>query len=43
MDTNNKNEVVNQAKGLAKLLSIDISIKIFGIEILSYHFPPKNQ
>lgn len=36
-----KNEAVASAKGLARLLSIDLSIKIFGVEILSYHFPPK--
>lgn len=37
-----KNELTAQAKGLAKWFSVDISIKIFGVEILSYHFPPKS-
>ena len=34
-------DAVNQAKGLAKWLSIDLEIKIFGVSILKYHFPPK--
>lgn len=34
---------INQAKGLAKFLSVDICIKIFGVTIWEYHFPPKVQ
>ena len=34
-------KTINAAKGLAKWLSIDISIKIFGIELIAYHWPPK--
>ena len=33
---------VEQAKGLAKWLEIDIEIKIFGFTILKYHFPPQS-
>lgn len=32
---------INQAKGLAKFLAVDICIKIFGVTIWEYHFPPK--
>lgn len=32
---------VSQARGLAKFLSVDICIKIFGVVIWEYHFPPK--
>ena len=35
-------KLVNEARGLAKFLSIDFTVKIFGIEIISYHFPPQN-
>lgn len=41
MDEQSKNELVNDAKGLAKWFAVDISIKIFGITIWEYHFPPK--
>lgn len=34
--------IVNQAKGLAKFLAVDITIKIFGVTIWEYHFPPKS-
>lgn len=35
-------QVVNTAKGLAKFLSVDVKIKIFGVTIWEYHFPPKS-
>mgnify|MGYP006988871110 FL=1 len=41
MDDNRKTEAVASAKGLAKWFSVDIEIKIFGVSIWSYHFPPK--
>lgn len=34
-------QIVNEAKGLAKFLSIDLVIKVFGFTILEYHFPPQ--
>ena len=33
---------VNEAKGLAKFLAVDIIIKIFGVTVWEYHFPPQN-
>lgn len=38
-----KNQLVNEAKGLARWFTLDFSLKIFGHEILGYHFPPKSQ
>lgn len=37
-----RNEKINEARGLAKWFSVDITIKIFGVTIWEYHFPPKN-
>lgn len=37
----NEAALVSQAKGLAKWLSIDLTIKIFGYVLLEYHFPPQ--
>lgn len=41
---NTKQELkqVETAKGLAKLFSVDVCIKIFGVTIWEYHYPPKN-
>lgn len=33
---------VEKAKGLAKFFAVDIAIKIFGVVIWEYHFPPQN-
>lgn len=35
-------KAVNEAKGLAKFLEIDIEVKIFGFTIIKYHFPPQS-
>lgn len=35
-------KAVENAKGLAKWLEIDLEIKIFGYTILKYHFPPQS-
>ena len=37
-----KDEAIASAKGLAKWFSLDVTIKIFGVTIWEYHFPPKN-
>lgn len=37
----NEAKIVSQAKGIAKWLSIDLTIKVLGFTILEYHFPPK--
>lgn len=34
--------LVNNAKGLAKWFSVSVTIKIFGVTIWEYHFPPKS-
>lgn len=31
---------VEEAKGLAKFFAVDIVIKVFGVVIWEYHFPP---
>lgn len=36
-----KNEILEKSKELSQWFSIDFSIKVFGVEILSFHFPPK--
>ena len=41
MSQTEEKEVVNTAKGLAKFLAVEVKIKIFGVTILEYHFPPK--
>ena len=41
MDKKSQNEIVKDAKGLAKWFSVDIVIKVFGVVIWEYHFPPK--
>lgn len=33
---------VNTARGLAKWLSIDITISIFGVVVFQWHFPPQD-
>lgn len=35
-------KVVNEAKGLAKWLSVDFTIKIFGVTLIEFHFPPQS-
>lgn len=41
MDVKQKQCLVDDAKGLAKWFAVDIVIKIFGVTIWEYHFPPK--
>lgn len=41
MDEQSKIEFANEAKGLAKWFAIDLTIKLFGVVIYEYHFPPK--
>lgn len=36
-----REQKVSEAKGLAKWFSVDVTIKIFGVTIWEYHFPPK--
>ena len=43
MNENQKLEAVSTAKRLADLLSVDFSISIFGVTIVSWHFPPKTE
>ena len=43
MDEKSKQRLVDDAKGLAKWFAVDIVIKIFGLTIWEYHFPPKAQ
>lgn len=33
---------VEEAKGLAKFFAVDIVIKVFGVVIWEYHFPPQS-
>ena len=42
MDKQSQQCIVNDAKGLAKWFAVDITIKVFGVTIWEYHFPPKN-
>lgn len=35
-------EQIQRAKGLACFFAIDLVIKIFGVTIWEYHFPPKS-
>lgn len=42
MDKASQNRIVNDAKGLAKFFAVDIVIKIFGVTVWEYHFPPKS-
>lgn len=42
-DNQKQKELVTEARGLARWFSIDIKIKIFGVTIWEYHFPPQNQ
>lgn len=42
VDMQSKQEFVNNAKGLARFFAVDITIKIFGVIIWEYHFPPKS-
>lgn len=32
---------VKSARGLSKWLELDFSLKIFGVEILHWHYPPQ--
>lgn len=41
MDLQSKNQIVNDAKGLAKWFSLDVTIKVLGVTIWEFHFPPK--
>lgn len=41
MNEEQKQCLVDDAKGLAKWFAVDIIIKIFGFTIWEYHFPPK--
>ena len=41
MSEEKKQALITDAEGLAKLFSVDISIKLFGHTIWEYHFPPK--
>lgn len=36
-----KSQFVNEAKGLAKFFECDICIKLFGVVVWEWHFPPK--
>lgn len=36
-------KLVANARSMAKWFSIDLSIKLFGIEIISWHYPPIEQ
>lgn len=38
----NEFKQVEQARGLAKFFEVDIEIKIFGVTVWKYHFPPSN-
>lgn len=42
MSEQTKQTLIADAKGLAKWLSVDFSIKIFGVTLVEWHFPPKN-
>ena len=33
---------INIAKSLSKYFAIDLVIKVFGVTICEYHFPPKS-
>lgn len=37
-----KKSTVSIAKGISKFFAVDIVIKIFGVTIWEYHFPPKS-
>ena len=37
-----KQEYVSNARGLAKYFELDVKLKLFGVVIWEYHFPPKN-
>lgn len=41
--TRSQKTKITSAKRLAEWLSIDISVKIFGVEIIAYHFPPEKK
>lgn len=32
---------VSEAKGLAKWFAVDVTIRLFGVVIWEYHFPPQ--
>lgn len=36
-----KQNLISDARGLAKWFSVDITIKIFGQTIFSWHYPPE--
>ena len=42
MDKQSQQTLVNDAKGLAKWFSVDVVIKIFGVTIWEFRFPPKS-
>ena len=35
-------KVINNAKGIAKWLKIDLKISVFGVTILEWTFPPQS-
>ena len=41
LSTAQKGEMLSNARGLSKFFAVDIVIKIFGVTIWEYHFPPK--
>lgn len=41
METNRKNEIVEQTKENSKFFEIRIVIKIFGVIVVDYTWPPK--
>lgn len=36
-----QDEQIKTAKGLAKWFAVDITIRLFGVIIWEYHFPPQ--
>lgn len=43
MTDSQKSNLIEEARGLAKWLSVDFSIKVFGVTIIEWHFPPKSK
>lgn len=41
MTDTDKTTNIRQVKGLAKYFEVDITIKLFGVVIYEFHFPPK--
>lgn len=42
MSESSKSQFVSEAKGLAKFFECDVVIRLFGVVIWEWHFPPKN-